>query len=96
MPFIKPSYEPTTFIDYNKHSPISVVTNFAPSGKMLPIYIRYIHPDQSEETIKVDGVKYTKDIQGGIVYCCLVTISNYQKQIFLTYYIKEHLWVIAK
>lgn len=96
MPFIKPYKEPTTYIDYNKVDPIGVITNFASDGNMLPIYVRYIHPDQSEETILVDGVKYAKDVVGGKTYCCLVTINDCQKQIFLTYYVKEHLWVIAK
>lgn len=96
MPFQKPYHEPQYFIDPNKFTPATVVVNFAPDGKMLPIFLRITHPDKSEETIKIDGVKYTKDIQGGISYCCLITINGWQKQIILNYYVNDHTWYTMK
>lgn len=96
MPFFNSYNEPQYFIDPNKFTPVSVVVNFAPDGRMLPIYIRVILPDESEETIAIDGVKSHKEIQGGISYCCLVKIANRQKQITLNYYVKSHAWYMGK
>ena len=96
MQFKKPYHEPQYFIDPNKLSPATVVVNFAPDGKMLHIFLRITHPDQSEKTVKIDGVKYTKDIQGGFSYCCLITINNWQKQIILNCYVKDHTWYMMK
>ena len=96
MPFYTPSDNPSIFIDYDKCTPVSVIINFAPDGRMLPVFLHYIYPDQSEETLKIDGVISTKDIVGGVSYYCYITVNGWRRRIALTYYVKEHLWVINK
>lgn len=96
MPFFEPQAQRIINIDYNKNIPVTVIVNFAPDGRMLPIYLRWINHDESEETLKVDGVKYTKDIEGGITYCCYVTRNGWRKEVNLTFYVKEHIWLLAK
>lgn len=96
MPFFEPQTPHIINIDYDKCIPVSVIINFSKDGKMLPLYIRWINNDESEETLKVDSVKYTKDIDGGITYCCYVIRNGWRKEVNLTFYVKECLWVLNK
>lgn len=96
MPFIKPNNEPQCYVDPNKFIPVAVIANFARDGKMMPIYLRYIHRDESEETLKIDGIKYTKDIIGGFSLCCIINVHGYNREVILNYYIKDCRWYMAK
>lgn len=88
--------EPQFNIDYSRCTPVTVMVNFAPDGKMLPIYLRWINADESEETLKIDGVKSTKEVKGGTSYCCYVIKNGWRKQVTLTFYIKEHVWTMER
>lgn len=94
MPFYEPSNKPEISIDYNKSKPVTVIVNFAPDGRMIPIYLRWINHDESEDTLKIDGVVSTKDFVGGIAYCCYITVNGWRRQIILKFYVKEHIWTM--
>ena len=86
--------QPKHFIDYNKCTPVTVMVNFAPNGKMLPIYIRWTYPDQSEETIKIDAIKFTRDKGDCISFYCLFNNHGRQQEVILTFYVMECRWVV--
>jgi hypothetical protein len=86
--------QPQHYIDYNKQKSVTVMVNFAPDGRMLPIYLRWINIDESEENLKIDGVKSTKDIEGGTSYCCYITKNGWRKQVILNFYVQQHIWTM--
>jgi hypothetical protein len=88
--------EPQLNIDYSRCTPVTVMVNFAKDGKMLPIYLRWINTDKSEETLKIDSVKSTKEIKGGTSYCCYITHNGWRKMIILTFYTMQHVWVMER
>lgn len=96
MPFFNSFNDPQYYIDLNKLVPVAVVVNFANDGRMQPIYVRVVMNDESEETITIDGVQSHKEIPGGISYTCNVKIGNRQRHIILNYYVKNHIWYMAK
>jgi hypothetical protein len=93
MPFFE-SNEINYKIDFSHCTPVSVISNFNPEGKILPIYIALTDLYNNTWKTKIDGVKYTKDKPGCISYCCVYTVGRFKREIMLTYYIKEHLWVM--
>jgi hypothetical protein len=96
MPFFNSPAEPHCYVDTSKFTPVAVIVNFSVEGKMMPIYLRYIHADQSEETIKIDGIKYTKDMLGGFSMCCIISLYGYNREVILNYYVKDCRWYMAK
>lgn len=96
MPFFESKEKPKFEIDYNKYKPISVIVNSNIEGDMRPEIIRYTNPDESIETVKIQGIKFHRDVPHGILYCCIVHQYGVQKQIRLIFYVMEHIWVIEK
>ena len=72
--------------------PVAVIVNFSVDGRFIPIYFRYVAGDCSESTYKIDGIKYFKDKNDRILFCCLVTSGGIRQQIFLTFYIRDCIW----
>lgn len=78
-----------------KGNPISVIAVYNQAGKIKPVYIGLTDLYGNVCKAKIDGVKYTKDGNGYTTYCCVYTNGYRQQQINLTFYIKQHLWVLA-
>jgi hypothetical protein len=94
MPFFEPNDEVRMKPDYNKCTPVSVIVNFAPDGKMLPVYFGMTDLDESQHRIKLEGVKYTKELRGRTSYICVYNNGRRKQECMLTYYVQDHVWVL--
>ena len=74
--------------------PVAVITNFSVDGRFVPIYFRYISDDSSESTIKIDGIKYTKDKHDGVSFCCVISNGSLQQLVMLSFNFLKCLWVL--
>lgn len=81
-------------IDFSQLNTVSVIANFNPEGKIKPEYFKFVNADQSEKTIKIDSIKYTKEYDNRISFCCIYTIYGKQREVMLTFYVAECIWVI--
>ena len=88
------SYSPKPVTDFTKLKTVSVIANFNTEGKFIPVYFRTIHPDQSEKTIKIDAVKFTRDKGNCISFYCLFNNHGRQQEVILTFYVMECIWTI--
>lgn len=89
------SYNPKPETDFSKLKTVSVIANFNTEGKFIPVYFKYINPDKSEQTIKIDTVKFTRDKGDYISFCCLFTNHSRQQEVVLTFYVMECIWIIG-
>lgn len=96
MPFYTPSNDPEHHIDYDKFKPVYTYFHTDIEGKIRPLQFTYESEDNTRVTLKIDEIKYTKDINGGFMYRCLVTNYGRKQEVDLVYYVKEHVWVIQK
>jgi hypothetical protein len=95
MPFREFTYKFNYCSDnYSSAQPVSVVANYAKSGKFVPIYFIYTAHDESLLTIKIDCIKYVRDYPDRILFCCLFTNCDWQQEVYLEYHILNHLWTI--
>ncbi len=82
-------------IDYSHCTPISVIAVFNVERKIKPVYVSLEDMYGNVCKTKIDGIKYTKDKDNCITFCCLISSgNNRQQQINLTFYVKDHLWVL--
>jgi len=88
------NYNPKTKIDFTQLNIVTVITNFAKDSKFVPVLFRNVNPDASEETVRIDKVKYIKELDNRIVFCCLVNNGKRQQEIMLTFYVMECVWVL--
>lgn len=72
--------------------PIHVTAVFNPLGDLKPLYISITDLYGNICKVKIDCVKFRKEVRGGISFCCAYTIGSLQKEIILTFYIKDHMW----
>ncbi len=93
MPFFETTTI-STIIDYSKCQPISVIAAFNREGKIMPVYISLTDLYGNICKVKIDGVTFTKDGSGFTTYCCLYTTGRSRKQVNLTYFFNQHLWVL--
>lgn len=92
---IEPKPDNKINIDYSHCTPVAVIVNFNREGKLMPVYLSLEDLYGNVCKAKIDGIKYTKDKKGCITYCCLISNGhNRQQQINLTFYIRDHLWVL--
>lgn len=94
MPFIIPKPDNTLNIDYDRYTPVTVMAYWDMDGKITPVRFKYVLPDESVETYKIDNIKYIKDIKGGYLFRCYFTSYGRTKEIDLLFYIREHIWVM--
>ncbi len=90
----QPDTNLTPTIDYSKCTPISVIVTFNRERKMKPLYISLTDLYGNVLKTKIDAVKFTKEGPGTTSFYCVYTTSHLQKECILTYYIKEHQWVL--
>lgn len=88
-------YNPKLEIDFSQLKTVSVITNFNAEGRFKPEYFRVINPDQSETTFKIDTVKFTREYDNRILFCCVYTNNRRQCEIILIFYVLECCWVIV-
>lgn len=91
MPFYTPSNKPEFYIDFNKYKPIYVYFYTDMDGNIRPLQFTYETDDNTRVTLKINEVQYTKDIQGGILFCCLVTNYGRQQEVDLVFFYKQHI-----
>ncbi|MDF2872222.1 MAG: hypothetical protein K0R05_3797 [Anaerocolumna sp.] len=72
--------------------PISVAAVFNPLGDFKPLYISITDLYGNMCKVKIDCIKYKKEIRGGISFCCVYTIGSTQREFILTFYIRDHMW----
>lgn len=94
MPFYTPSKDSKFQIDYDKYNPVYVYFYTDMDGKIRPIQFTYEADDNTRTTLKIDNIKSSKEIKGGILFCCLVTDYGRQQEVNLVYFIVQHLWCI--
>jgi hypothetical protein len=82
--------------DCSQQYPVSVIVNFAADGRFLPVYIQFEAEDCSRYTMKVDGIRYTKEKHDYFTFCCLITNQGIQHQVLLSFYVKDCKWVLAQ
>ena len=90
-------HNPKPEIDFSQLKTVSVIATFNIEGKIRPDYFRMVNPDQSEETFKIDAIKYTRDIVNPsriILFCCLYNNYGRQLEVNLVFYVRECRWVI--
>lgn len=87
---IKPS------IDFSRCEPISVIVNFNRDGKIMPVMFNYVDRHQNYTKVNIDGIKYTKDGDGSLTYCCVANNGRWKYQVNLTFWIMEHIWVLER
>jgi hypothetical protein len=87
-------YNPKPETDFSKLRTVSVIANFNTEGKFIPIYFRLVNPDQSEDTIKIDAIRFIREKSDSILFCCLYTSYGRQQEVLLRFYIKECRWTI--
>lgn len=87
-------YNTKPVTDFTKLRTVSVIANFNTEGKFIPLYFRIVNPDQSEQTFKIDSVKFTREYDNRILFCCLFTNHNQQQEVNLTFYVMECVWTI--
>jgi len=90
----QPYTEENTNIDYTKCTAISVIATFNRERKMKPLYISITDLYGNVLKTKIDFVKFTKEGPGTTSFYCAYTTNHIQKECVLTYYIKEHQWVL--
>lgn len=88
--------DPKPTIDSNKHQPVTVIANFNPEGKIIPVYVSLEDLYGNVCKCKIDGVKYTKDGKGHTTYCCTYNNGRRQCQINLIFFHDEHVWVMDR
>ncbi len=93
MPFFELN-NPDIKIDYSKCQPVSVIAVFNREGKIMPVYLSLTDLYGNVCKVKIDGVTFTKDGTGSTTYCCIYSADKRKRQINLTYYIHQHLWVL--
>lgn len=81
-------------IDYSKCQPVSVIVSFNREGKMIPVYVGIMDLYGNACRVKIDGITCTKDGNGCTTYCCFYNTNKRSRQVNLTYYINQHLWVL--
>ncbi len=89
MAFGYPSKEEKSNIDYSRCTPINVIAVTNQERKIKPLYFSV-----NDTKVKVDGIKYTKDGKGCTSFCCVYSVGSRQRECILTYYHKEHIWVL--
>ncbi|WOO36044.1 hypothetical protein R2R35_19935 [Anaerocolumna sp. AGMB13020] len=72
--------------------PVSVAAVFNPLGDLKPLSISITDLYSNTCKVKIDCIKYKKEIRGGFSFCCGYTIGSIQKELLLTYYVKNHMW----
>jgi hypothetical protein len=90
------SYNPKQEVDFSLLKTIPVVTTFNKEGKIRPDYFRLVNPDQSEETIKINAIKYTKEYNKPIriLFRCICNIYGRQFEVNLVFYVNECKWIV--
>lgn len=95
MPFYTPSKDQKHQIDFNKYKPIYAYFYTDKDGKIKPLKFKYESDDSSLISLDIDNIKYSKDIQGGILFCCLVTNYGRQQEVDIVYFYAEHQWCLV-
>lgn len=96
MPFITIKESEESNIDYNRYEPVVVMAYWSMEGKITPMRLKYVNADESIETIKIDKIKYIKDLKDGFSYCCLAMVYGHYREFILVFRIREHLWLLEK
>lgn len=74
--------------------PVSVAVSFKSSGGMLPLQMQVRDEYGDPLRVKIDGVKYTKDIKGGLSYRVFYNAGTQRRECTLNYYVKVHMWYL--
>jgi hypothetical protein len=74
--------------------PVSVAVSFKSSGEMLPLQMQVTDMYDSPVRVKIGGVKYTKDIKGGLSYRVFYMSGTQRRECTLNYYVKVHQWYL--
>ncbi len=94
MAFFEPDRSPEFKIDYNSRQPISVIAAFNPIGDFKPVNFGIMDLYGNTCKIKIDGIKYTKEVRGGKSFYCVYQSADQQRECMLTYYVSDHRWVL--
>lgn len=95
MPFGYPQNpEPKVNIDYNRCQPVSVIAVYNQEGKIKPLYVSLSDMYGNVCKAEITGVKYSKDITGGISFRCLYKAGSRLKECTLKFYYDSHVWVL--
>lgn len=75
-------------------TPVSVAVSFKSTGEMLPLQMQVSDEYGAPLRVHIDGVKYTKDIKGGLSYRVLFKAGTQRRECTLNYYVKVHQWYL--
>jgi hypothetical protein len=74
--------------------PVSVAVSFKSTGEMLPLHMIVRDMYDSPHRVQIDGVKYSKDIKGGLSYRIHYMAGTQRRECTLNYYVKMHQWYL--
>jgi hypothetical protein len=74
--------------------PVSVAVSFKSTGEMLPLQMVVKDMYDIPQRVKIYGVKYTKDIKGGLSYRVFYMSGTQRRECTLNYYVKVHQWYL--
>ncbi|WMJ88503.1 hypothetical protein [Anaerocolumna sp. MB42-C2] len=95
MSFFEPDRTTEYKIDYNNRQPVSVIAAFNPMGDFKPVNFGIMDLYGNICKVKIEGIKYAKEVRGGKSFCCVYRSSDQQKECILTYYVSDHRWVLG-
>lgn len=80
-------------IDYSKA--VDVVVSSKTDGSYIPLYFRAKDYEEVLQTYKVT-VKFIKEKKGCTTFRCLIDNYGRQQEVYLTFYIEEHVWILER
>jgi hypothetical protein len=94
MPFFNHSVQSNNKIDFTHNNPVNVCATFNTLGKIRPDYIRCEDFNQEFHTFKIDSIKYTREYDNRILYCCSITNYGRKIEILLSFHIRQCIWTM--
>jgi hypothetical protein len=81
-------------IDYTKSRPVDMMAIFNTVAEIKPVSFRVQLEDESYQTYKIESVKYTKELKGRTLFCCVYVVDGVERDVVLGYYYEDHRWGI--
>jgi hypothetical protein len=86
--------EPSKPIDYTKSRPVDVMAVFNTVGEFKPLKFRVKVEDESYQTYIIESIKYTKELKGRTLLCCVYVRDGVKQDVVLGFYYEDHRWRI--
>ncbi len=82
------------YINLSARINVPVIASFNTKGDCIPLYFRYIFPDDSYTDFSIDRIIETKRGSRKTTYICEVTVYDIRHTIKLVHFLDQELWAI--